>query len=150
MRKLVCSLGLTAVIGTAAAGEMLLVSDEELDSIYAQFGHAGDAVISNTGTLASIINNSLPLYASSKNGTTDDPGSSVTVAFPDQLGLNGQIIIDGSAQENAFNPINAVNSAVSNVYNIFIVIESSWENVEVNIENAVNAVNNSNIAGGAY
>ncbi len=134
MRKLIYTLGLIAAAGTAGAGEMLLVSDEELDSVYAQFGGAGDAVIDSTGSIdPSLIG--------------DD---SVIISLPEQMGLGGQVIVSENAQQNAFNPVNASNSAVSNVYNIFIIIESNWENVTVNIDNAVDTINSSNLMGGTY
>ena len=134
MRKLIYTLGLIAAAGTAGAGEMLLVSDEELDSVYAQFGETGSAVVDNTG----VIDPSL---------IGDD---SVMISLPDQMGLNGQVLISGGAQQNAFNPVNASNSAVSNVYNIFIIIESNWENVTVNIDNTIDTINSSNLMGGTY
>jgi len=125
MRKLIYTLGLITAVGTAGAGEMILLSDEELDSVYAQFGEAS-------------IDPSL---------IGDD---SVMISFPDQMGLNGQVLISGGAQQNAFNPVNASNSAVSNVYNIFIIIESNWEDVTVNIDNTIDTINSSNLMGGTY
>jgi len=134
MRKLIYTLGLITAVGIAGAGEMILLSDEELDSVYAQFGEAGDAIIDSTGSIdPSLIG--------------DD---SVMISFPDQMGLNGQVLISGGAQQNAFNPVNASNSAVSNVYNIFIIIESNWEDVTVNIDNTIDTINSSNLMGGTY
>ncbi len=133
MKKLILSIALT--VGTVTAGEMVLVSDEELDSIYAQFGDATNAVIDVTGSIDPSV-------------LGDDP---VVITFPEQMGLDGQVIISDNGQQNAFNPLNAVNSAVNNVYNIFVIIESNWENVTVNIDNSgLEALNNSNIVGGGY
>jgi len=134
MRKLIYAVSVMMAAGMAGAGEMVLVSDEELDSVYAQFGSVNDAVLDNTGSIDPSL-------------LGDNP---IVVSFPEQMGLDGQVLISDNAQQNAFNPINASNSAVSNVYNIFVIIESNWENVTVNIDNTVETINSSNIMGGAY
>jgi len=130
MRKLIYTLGLITAVGTAGAGEMILLSDEELDSVYAQ--GVPQATVNNTGGINILGNNPF------------------VISFPEQMGLDGQVLISDGAQHNAFNPVNASNSAVSNVYNIFIIIESNWENVTVNIDNTIDTINSSNIMGGAY
>ncbi len=134
MRYLLYILSLVIFTGTAGSVEMMVVSDEELDSVYAQFGGAGDAVIDFTGGIDPSI-------------LGDDP---TIISITEHIGMEGQLIISDNAQQNAFNPINAVNSAVSNVYNIFVIIESNWEDVTVNINNAVETINGSNIIGGSY
>lgn len=123
-------LGLMVSISISVAGEMQLVSDEELDSIYAQ-GFANDAIVQTTGSLdPSLIG--------------DNP---IVINFPEQIGMDGQVLISDNAQQNAFNPVNAVNSAVGNVYNIFVIINSNWQDVNVNVNNTINAINSSNMLG---
>ena len=133
MRFILSTLSLMVITGHALAGEMVLVSDEELDSVYAQ-GLGDDAVIYTTDSIDPSL-------------LGDNP---TVIQFPEQMGLSGEVIIGDNAQQNAFNPVNAANSAVSNVYNIFVIIESNWENVNVNINNNLETINSSNIMGASY
>ncbi len=130
MRTILSVLGFMVITSIAGAGEMVLVSDEELDSVYAQ-GLSDDAIIYTTDSIDPSL-------------LGDNP---TIIQFPEQMGLSGEVLISDNAQQNAFNPVNAANSAISNVYNIFVIIESNWENVNVNINNNVDAINSSNILG---
>jgi len=131
MRHLTVAVALL-IAGTAGAGEMVIVSDDELDNVYAQSGE---------GVINTLVEN------------ITDPSmleGATIVAFPETFSMNGQVIVSDNAQQNAFNPVNAANSAVSNVYNIFVVIESTWENVTVNLNNEVDTTNASNVMGATY
>ncbi len=130
MRTILSALSFMVITGIAGAVEMVLVSDEELDSVYAQ-GLSDDAIIYTTDSIDPSL-------------LGDNP---TIIQFPEQMGLSGEVLISDNAQQNAFNPVNAANSAISNVYNIFVIIESNWENVNVNINNNVDAINSSNILG---
>ena len=130
MRTILSALSFMVITGIAGAGEMVPVSDEELDSVYAQ-GLSDDAIIYTTDSIDPSL-------------LGDNP---TIIQFPEQMGLSGEVLISDNAQQNAFNPVNAANSAISNVYNIFVIIESNWENVNVNINNNVDAINSSNMLG---
>ncbi len=114
------------ITALARAQEITILSDRELDTVYAQGlniigGMTGDIVKSTLGDVIQNIN---------INGNLD---------------LSGSVFITDNAQGNAWNPVNASNSAVNNSYNIFIILESSLTNPTFNINNALNAINGSNL-----
>ena len=114
------------LVSYVKAQEIALVSDHELDRVYAQGlnvigGMTGDIV---DGTLGNLIQN------------IDINGS---------LNLNGSVFISDNAQSNAWNPVNASNSAVNNSYNIFIILESNLTNPTFNINTVLNAINGSTL-----
>ena len=114
------------LVSSVKAQEIALVSDHELDRVYAQGlnvigGMTGDIV---DGTLGNLIQN------------IDINGS---------LNLNGSVFISDNAQSNAWNPVNASNSAVNNSYNIFIILESNLTNPTFNINTVLNAINGSTL-----
>ncbi len=114
------------ITALARAQEITILSDRELDTVYAQGlniigGMTGDIVESTLGDVIQNIN---------INGNLD---------------LSGSVFITDNAQGNAWNPVNASNSAVNNSYNIFIILESNLTNPTFNINNALNAINGSNL-----
>ncbi|WP_457600891.1 hypothetical protein [Hydrogenivirga sp.] len=110
----------------ARAQEIIYMSDHELDMVYAQGlniigGMTGDIVDGTMGNVLQTIN---------LNGNLD---------------LSGSVLISDNAQGNAWNPVNAANSAVNNSYNIFIIIESNLTNPTFNIDTVLNAINGSTL-----
>ena len=108
------------------AAEVHPVADKELDNVYAQGlniinGVSGDIVESTLGNIVQNIN------------------------IRDFIDMSGSVLISDNAQQNAWNPVNASNSAVNNSYNIFIIIESSLTNPTFNINTILNAINGSTL-----
>ena len=117
---------LIAVVSLPKASEYTLVSDEELDAVYAQglsiiSGIAGDIIESTIGEVIQTINLSGP------------------------LDLSGSVIISENAQSNSMNVVNAANSAVNASYNIFIIIESTLDNPVFNLTTILDAINGSTV-----
>lgn len=108
------------------AGEIQYLSDRELDEVHAQGlniinGAVGDIINSTLGNLVQNIN------------------------IKDYIDMSGSVLISDNAQSNAWNPVNASNSAVNNSYNIFIIIESSLTNPTFNVNTVLNAINGSTL-----
>ncbi|GEM_PF-2757524 len=112
----------------AKSGDLVLLSDEELDGIYAQ---------------------GLNIVAGAVSDIVDSTLGSVVQAIPLDgfVNLNGSVLITDNAQNGAWNPVNAANSAVNNSYNIFIIIESELVNPEFNINTILDAINGSTLGG---
>ncbi len=127
MRHLMVAFALLiAVVSLPKASEYTLVSDEELDAVYAQglsiiSGIAGDIIESTIGEVIQTINLSGP------------------------LDLSGSVIISENAQSNSMNVVNAANSAVNASYNIFIIIESTLDNPVFNLTTILDAINGSTV-----
>ncbi len=119
-------LSIFALISFSKAQDITFVSDRELDEVYAQGlniinGAVGDIVDSTLGNVIQTIN------------------------FNGNIDMSGSVIVTDNAQGNAWNPVNASNSAVNNSYNIFIIIESSLTNPTFNINTVLNAINGSTL-----
>lgn len=128
MRWLWISLVFSSVflVSSSKAEEIQYVSERELDEVYAQGlsivnGAVGDIIDSTLGNIVQNIN------------------------IRDYVDMSGSVLISDNAQSNAWNPVNASNSAVNNAYNIFIIIESSLTNPTFNINTVLNAINGSTL-----
>lgn len=130
MRRLIFVIGFLIAIGVSGAGELEIVSDEVLDSVYAQgYDEAtlgGISDIINNGDLSNLVGD-----------------NAVIVSFPETWSMDGHVVISDNGQQNAFNPVNASDAAVNNMYNILIFVNSSLNNVNINLSNMGEAINGS-------
>jgi len=130
MRCLIFVINFLVVIGVSIAGEFELVSDDVLDSVYAQgydeatLGGVSDIV--NNGDLGNFVGD-----------------NAIVVSFPETWSMDGHLVISDNGQQNAFNPVNASDAAVNNMYNILIFVNSNLNNVNINLSNMGEAVNGS-------
>ena len=108
------------------AQDIVFLSDEELDSVYAQ---------------------GLNIVAGAVSDIVDSTLGNVIQAVPLDgiLNINGSVLISDNAQNGAWNPINSADSAINNSYNIFIIIESELVNPEFNINTILDAINGSTL-----
>ncbi len=135
MRKLISLIIAGIIIGSASAYELKNVDDSELDSIYAQGFVLNGQMFSNpifTGTIGG------NLY----NMTIGD----IQIEGGLQMNLDSSLMLSGNAQQNAFIPINVVDSAVNIPINIVVIMGDNNGNIDIN--NVLNSINNSNLTGG--
>ncbi|WP_281951384.1 hypothetical protein [Nitrosophilus kaiyonis] len=127
MRKLIASIITAAIcIIGANAGSIELANDNELESVSAQ------GFVMNFQTIDSAINSaSLP----SSNGGVSTDFVQINARHFNML---DSLMISGNAQQNAFVPVNAVNSAVNVPINIVIVLNSHLGG-GINVNNILNA-----------
>ncbi len=114
-------LGLIAALcmsGTVLAGEIKMVDDAALAEVSAQGFNL------NFQTIDSVIN--------SNNSYR------IVSNLPRELSMVDSMMISGAAQQNAFVPVNAVNSAVNVPINIVIVMDSQISG-GININNILDA-----------
>jgi len=138
MKKLMTALLATGIIGIGSlsyAGGLVEVSDEELEQVYAQ------GIYINVPALESIditnqINGDISI------GTNIGNIEQVIIDTP-QVNLNDSIMLSGNAQQNAFMPINITNSSVNMPINIIIITGDNNGNIDIN--NVLDAINNSTI-----
>ena len=111
---------ITAVMLTLSgyAGQIQMVDDEALASVSAQGFNI------NFQTIDSVINS---------NNTYN-----VVSNLPSQLNMVDSLMVSGMAQQNAFVPVNAVNSAVNVPINIVIVMNSQLGG-GINVNNILDA-----------
>ncbi|WP_200762615.1 hypothetical protein [Nitrosophilus alvini] len=122
MKRTIAGL-LTALILAlpSMAADIQRVSDSELEEISAQ----GFSI--NFQTMDSVIN----------SGNTFN----ITTHLPSTLNMVDSLMISGASQQNAFVPVNAVNSAVNVPINIVIVMDSMISG-GINISNVLDATTN--------
>ncbi|WP_457622519.1 hypothetical protein [Persephonella sp.] len=135
MRKLISILMAALILGSASAYELKKVEDTELDDIYAQGFTLNGQIFSNpifTGTIGG------NLY----NMTIGD----IQIEGGLQMNLESSLLLSGNAQQNAFIPINVVDSAVNIPINIVVIMGDN--NGTVDINNILNSINKANITGG--
>ncbi len=118
--------GCLILTSSAKSEDIVFLSDEDLDSVYAQ----GLNIVA--GAVSDIVDNTL---------------GNVIQAVPLDgiINLNGSVLISDNAQNGAWNPINSADSAVNNSYNIFIIIESELVNPDFNINTILDAINGSTL-----
>ncbi len=118
--------GCLILSSSGKAQDIVFLSDEELDSVYAQ---------------------GLNIVAGAVSDIVDSTLGNVIQAVPLDgiINLNGSVLISDNAQNGAWNPINSADSAVNNSYNIFIIIESELVNPEFNINTILDAINGSTL-----
>lgn len=121
MKKSIAGLITTLILALPSiSADIQRVSDSELENISAQ----GFSV--NFQTMDSVTN----------SGNTFN----VTTNMPSTMSMVDSLMISGAAQQNAFVPVNAVNSAVNVPINIVIVMDSMIDG-GININNMLNATN---------
>ncbi|MDQ7037804.1 MAG: hypothetical protein Q9N26_01200 [Aquificota bacterium] len=116
------------------------VDDAELDSVYAQgFFFMDHEVVSD------IVNNLKDQVL--QIALPEEVGDGSVIIAPSQTESpgNGQdmnvISLGEYAQQNAVNTVNSVESAVNQVLNIIIIINSTIGQANLNIENNLDAIN---------
>ena len=115
-----------------SAGALEQVSDNELAGISAQ------GFSMNFQVIDSVVNNS----STFNNNIAGDSYSANTVNInTDSFSMLDSMMISGTAQQNAFAPVNAVNSAVNVPINIVFVLNSQVSG-GINITNSLNAALN--------
>jgi len=121
MRRLLTSAITAALIGVSAtAGSITLADDSELAGVSAQ----GFTI--NFQTIDSVITSS----------TQVQPG--YVRIDTSNVSMVDSVMVSGNAQQNAFVPINAVNSAVNVPINIVIVMKSHIGG-NINISNVLHS-----------
>jgi len=132
MRKLVMSVVLTGLLfGLSSAGSVTEISDAELDSVYAQ------------GFNFTINTDNLRTFNVGNNIYNVDVGDITVNDGGLQFNLNSSLVLSGNAQQNAFMPINIVDSAVNIPINIIVIRGDN--NGTINISNLLNSFNKSNV-----
>ncbi|WP_457625880.1 hypothetical protein [Persephonella sp.] len=132
MRKLVTSVVLTGLLfGLSSAGSVTEISDAELDSVYAQ------------GFNFTINTDNLRTFNVGDNIYNVDVGDITVNDGGLQFNLNSSLVLSGNAQQNAFMPINIVDSAVNIPINIIVIRGDN--NGTINISNLLNSFNKSNV-----
>ncbi|ACO04724.1 hypothetical protein PERMA_1029 [Persephonella marina EX-H1] len=135
MRKLLTLVMAGLILGSASAYELKKVDDTELEDIYAQGFVLNGQMFSNpifTGTIGG------NLYNMSIGDIQIEGGL--------QMNLDSSLMLSGNAQQNAFIPINVVDSAVNIPINIVVIMGDN--NGTVDINNVLNSINKANITGG--
>ncbi len=123
MKKLLTSVLTAALLGVGAmAGQIQMVNDSELESVSAQ------GFFLNFQTIDTVLQGTNGGYT---------PQSMVQLN-PRQLSMVDSLFVSGNAQQNAFVPVNAANSAVNVPINIVIVMNSQLSG-GININNMLNA-----------
>lgn len=123
MKKLLTSVLTAALLGVGAmAGQIQMVNDSELESVSAQ------GFFLNFQTIDTVLQGTNSGYT---------PQSMVQLN-PRQLSMVDSLFVSGNAQQNAFVPVNAANSAVNVPINIVIVMNSQLSG-GININNMLNA-----------
>lgn len=123
MKKLLTSVLTAALLGVGAmAGQIQMVNDSELESVSAQ------GFFLNFQTIDTVLQGTNGGYT---------PQSMVQLN-PRQLSMVDSLFVSGNAQQNAFVPVNAVNSAVNVPINIVIVMNSQLSG-GININNMLSA-----------
>lgn len=135
MRKLILSI--LACTGVVLAGPVE-VSDAELDSVYARGLHLIDREAISTminelrDTILEIV---LP----------EELGDGIVIVAPSEVQNTAPdtnyISLGNGSQENAINTINSVESAVNQVLNIIVIINSNINEANLNIMNDLEAIN---------
>ncbi|ACO04303.1 hypothetical protein PERMA_1035 [Persephonella marina EX-H1] len=134
MRKLLTLVMAGLILGSASAYELKKVDDTELEDIYAQGFVLNGQMFSNpifTGTIGG------NLYNMSIGDIQIEGGL--------QMNLDSSLMLSGNAQQNAFIPINVVDSAVNIPINIVVIMGDN--NGTVDINNILKSINRSNING---
>ena len=116
------------------------VDDAELDSVYAQgFFFMDHEVVSD------IVNNLKDQVL--QIALPEEVGDGSIIIAPSQTESSGNgtdinvISLGDYAQQNAMNTVNSVESAVNQVLNIIIIINSTIGQADLNIENNLDAIN---------
>ena len=133
MKRLIAGLMLCCLaVISMSAGALEQVSDNELAGISAQ------GFSMNFQVIDSVVNNS----STFNNNIAGDSYSANTVNInTDSFSMLDSMMISGTAQQNAFAPVNAVNSAVNVPINIVFVLNSQVSG-GINITNSLNAALN--------
>ena len=135
MRKLLTLVMAGLILGSASAYELKKVDDTELEDIYAQGFVLNGQMFSNpifTGTIGG------NLYSMSIGDIQIEGGL--------QMNLDSSLMLSGNAQQNAFIPINVVDSAVNIPINIVVIMGDN--NGTVDINNILKSISKANITGG--
>ncbi|WP_456401350.1 hypothetical protein [Persephonella sp.] len=134
-KKKMMSLLMACIIAGSSFGfELKKVEDSELDDIYAQGVVLNGQMFGNpifTGTIGG------NLYNMSIGDIQIEGGL--------QFNLESSMMLSGNAQQNAFIPINVVDSAVNIPINIVVIMGDN--NGTIDINNVLNSINKSNIGG---
>jgi len=132
MRHLLMSVLISGMIlGVSSAGDIIEVSDSQLDTVYAQ----GFNFTLNTDNLRS-FNIGGNLYNINVGDININDGGL-------QFNLNSSLILSGNAQQNAVMPINIVDSAVNIPINIVVIMGDN--SGTINLSNLLNSYNKSNV-----
>ncbi len=132
MRRLLMSVLISGMIlGVSNAGSIVEISDNELDTVYAQ----GFDFTINTDNLRS-FNIGGNLYNINVGDININDGGL-------QFNLNSSLMLSGNAQQNAVMPINIVDSAVNIPINIVVIMGDN--SGSINLSNLLNSYNKSNI-----
>ncbi|SNZ02585.1 hypothetical protein SAMN06265182_0157 [Persephonella hydrogeniphila] len=132
MKKLVMSVICSGLLfGLSTAGGLVEISDNELDSVYAQ------------GFNFTINTDNLRTFNVGENIYNVDVGDITVNDGGLQFNLDSSLVLSGNAQQNAFMPINIVDSAVNIPINIIVI--KGDNNGTINISNLLNSFNKSNI-----
>ena len=132
MRRLLMSVLISGmVLGVSNAGSIVEISDNELDAVYAQ------------GFDFSISTDNLRSFNIGGNLYNINVGDINVNGGGLQFNLNSSLMLSGNAQQNAFMPINIVDSAVNIPINIVVIMGDN--NGSVNLSNLLNSYNKSNI-----
>jgi hypothetical protein len=113
-------------------GSLVRLSDSDMDGIYAQ----GLTFLIDANTFLNSNYNTFTKQMTENYGTTN-----FNISGTNTLNLSNSIMLNGSAQQGAFMPVNAVDSAVNLPVNIIVLINSSVSG-GVNISNILSAINN--------
>jgi hypothetical protein len=136
MKPKIGIIALTAMIfllmsaGLSYGSSLAKLTDAEMDGVYAQgltfLIDANTFLGSNNSFTNSVVNN---------YGAT-----TLNLSGTNTFNLSNSIMLTGSAQQGAFMPVNAANSAVNVPVNIIVLINSNVIG-GVNISNLLNAIN---------
>ncbi|WP_456383446.1 hypothetical protein [Persephonella sp.] len=131
MKRLITAVVCAAVLATeTVAGSLTEISDQQLDNIYAQGFFTEQLVNSQVPDGFTIGDNT---YYMNVGDITIDGGL--------QLNLDSSLLLSGNAQQNAFIPINVVDSAVNIPINIVVIMGDN--NGSINISNLLESINKS-------
>jgi hypothetical protein len=112
------------------AGPLVRLSDSDMDDIYAQ----GLTFLIDANTFSG-GNNSLTNSVVNNYGAT-----TLNLSGTNTFTLASSIMLNGSAQQGALAPVNAIGSAVNVPVNIIVLINSSVPG-GVNVSNILSAIN---------
>ena len=135
MKKLLAILLTGMIFSSVYATDLQKLSDKELDGIYAQGFTLNGQIFDN------------PVLAGNTESFSYGVGvGDIQIEGGAQFNLDSSLMLSGNAQQNAFIPINIVDSAVNIPINIVVIMGDNYGNV--NIKNLLKSFNKTNITGG--
>ncbi len=119
-----------AMAGPVFGKDLQPLTDSELDSVHAR----GLTFLIDTNTVMTTAG-----FSAASSGNS--PGSwNMNFSGPNSFDLRNSILMSGTAQQNAFVPVNAVGSAVNVPINIVVVLGNVAAG-GINISNVLTATN---------